>query len=278
MTFDTNNRLRIDVELQGKNVSLIVDTGGAAGLLSQKFAESVGLDLKRVERYMQGQIVDWSGNPIDKFVRVDDFKIGPFKPRGRWTFFIIDDTGVQRLPVKLPVGTLGLDFLRNFDFEIDIVGKKLSLFETGACNSALAYWAQDWMEMPFSWVGGNKDLGGIEVKVLLDGKEVRAMLDTGAPSSLLDLTTARRLFGLKPGSPGMVKAEDLGTIDDDEAHASYRYEFGSLDLGDVEIKDTEFQLANMGGDGMILGMHHLRHFRMLISPANKRIYFTPASM
>ena len=96
---------------------------------------------------------------------------------------------------------IGQDFLQNFDVEFDLPQNVVRLFEPkGRCDGVgLAYWSADTaLEVPI-------DVSqAVTLDVEVNGQRLRAMLDSGATSTLTTAAAAR--LGIAPDAPGVVPA------------------------------------------------------------------------
>jgi tetratricopeptide (TPR) repeat protein len=143
------------------------------------------------------------------------------------------------------------------------------------------YWPQiDATRIPFDF-----NDGWITIPVILDGKPIRALLDTGASSSVLNLLTAKKTFGLTPESAGVESSDSALTLDGKNLKL-YKYQFKSLQIGDVTFANPWLNLGvnhnareekrNLGSKApaLILGMHQLRKLHLYIAYAEKTIYMS----
>lgn len=128
------------------------------------------------------------------------------------------------------------------------------------------------------------------VPVELDGKDLDALLDTGATNTILTEKAASQYFDLKRDSPGMTRVDDT----------YYQRTFDTLDLNGLAIShpvvlirnddmgyalklrpQTGTRLSSAGESNgltsIILGMHELKHFRVFISYKEQKLYLTPAT-
>jgi hypothetical protein len=104
------------------------------------------------------------------------------------------------------------------------------------------------------------DNGHILVDMTLDGKPVTVGVDTGAPTSVMSLPAAQRLFGLGPESPGV---EQDGSVGDstDPSQKVYQHRFGSLLVGGLEVKNPMIDLIP---DNFVSASHGRAHLPDLI--------------
>jgi tetratricopeptide (TPR) repeat protein len=253
----------ISIQIDGKPRKLLLDTGGFWSMIAPQAAEG-----HTPRKAAFGSLLGTQGISLEKSVKLSSVQIGPalFSNAEFYLappdYFDVD-------------GTLGANWLSNFDVEIDPVGNTASLFSKDHCKGQVVYWAhQDEAAIPFRLERyGNH----IAVPLSLNGQTVMAMIDTGAPESVLSLDMARRLFGLGRDSPGMQEAG--GSTDErGRTHQDYRYRFKSLEMGGIRFANPWIRVAEMAGGGpdMILGMHQLHALHLYFAYGEQTLYVTSA--
>ncbi|WP_159107186.1 retroviral-like aspartic protease family protein [Azospirillum sp. B4] len=270
LTMDANMPL-LDVGVNGHNGYLMMDTGAAYGMVTKPAAERLQLRYHWVPGiYMEGV----GGRVSVQESRIDDLRLGD------WTAHHIDYpvfTNHDLSDNPDIFGVMGENFLSRFDLDIDIAHNKVSLFEPKNCDDiALAYWGDTYSEAEMNRF--SKDSPKIWLKVLLNGEEIRAILDTGASTSVLTERAAARA-GLTPESPGVKRSGKAAGIGDDQVE-DYVGVFDSFRLGDEEIKHVRLRFGDLFSRGgrdvpeMLLGLDFLRAHRLFVSHSQRKIYFT----
>ena len=114
-------------------------------------------------------------------------------------------------------GVLGRDFLSLFDLDLDVPGRRLTLYQVRDCAGRFLPWQGEYAAVPVTL----PDENALVVPVTLDATPLRAMLDTGASSSLVAAPGMFRL-GLQAasfaGDPGR-SGRWAGTAHGDDASA-----------------------------------------------------------
>ncbi len=167
--------------------------------------------------------------------------------------------------------------MQNFDVEIDPANNTVNLFKPFNCDRSPVYWTKEAAtEIPME-VGAQ---GHIFVKASIDGQRVRAIVDTGAPTSFLSAATAEAFFGLKPGDAGM---EEIGAAKnrDGSSEPVFRHRFSTLDMDGVVfqrpwIKISKNTLSSRADFDLLIGVEQLRDLHLYISYKKHRIYTTKA--
>jgi hypothetical protein len=126
-------------------------------------------------------------------------------------------------------GLLGRDFLSRFDLDLDLPGHRLTLYQVSDCVGRFLPWAGDYAAIPISIPTGQ----AIVVPVVLDGKSLHALLDSGASSSLLAAPGMYKM-GLDPAT---LSADPSGQISGlgSRTLTVHQHRFGWLKVGDQNI-------------------------------------------
>ena len=253
----------VSIPVDDQPRKLLLDTGGFGSVLDPALAERY--------RSRQSPVVGslgLSGVLLNRLVTVPSLQIGA--ARFRNVDFFVAPKGYLAVD-----GTLGANWLQLFDVEIDPINNVASLFAQRHCSQQVAYWPhRDLTELPVHIDRVQKQ---ITVPVTLDGRQVNALIDTGSSESYLNMRVAERQFDLSPESPGMQPTE-IGIARDGAAQRSYRYQFKSLEMGDIVFKNPWLTLAPMAGGqaDMVLGMRHLRGLHLFFAYGVKKLYVTTA--
>ena len=224
------------------------------------------------------------GSQLDHFVKIPDVAIGASHFEAvKFLLARFDERTGHDMK-----GILGANLLRNFDVEIDPAARKVNLFSPDHCEGKVVYWAPTYTDLPV-----NVDSHGqIELTMLLDGHEVDAVLDTGAPRTTLDYGYVQRTFDLDSDSPAIERISGEGK------NAVFRARFKSLVAGDVTIKNPVIDLSvdlvarrrmaealDSGHSGsaamhhtkLVLGMDVLKALHLYIAYGEEKLYITPAA-
>ena len=267
----------IDGEINGQKIAILLDTGTSRSFLTRTAANKLGLT-----RYEAGGVMDPRGTGTLETTRIDELKIGPAS-RKNWNLPVVGamDFGSQ---VSL---VLGVDLFSQVDVEFDLPGSAVRLFQTrGNCESVtLAYWAKGGATQ----VALDRD-PSILFRVSVNGRAMRAGLDSGAEFSALDAPVAQEL-GVTGATPGVVLAGC--SIGVGRKAVDYRAaRFDSFVIGDEKIATPTLRFADLFGreagtetgtrlereatglPHMLLGADFLRAHRVFVSRSQGRMYFT----
>ncbi|HEY9025907.1 MAG TPA: retroviral-like aspartic protease family protein [Burkholderiaceae bacterium] len=256
----------IDGSINDTPVEMIVDTGTSGVLLPSGLADELQLPQRRNDAVWVGP----EGRTQGYDARIRDVAFGPV----RWHN--------TTLPVNLnPKGRtvqVGGTFLLQDDLEMS--AERITFFQADGCgDEPLAYWAAGvpWTAME-EW--GNERR--IFITVQIDGKPVRALVDSGSPVSRLDLPAARRLgfdehgagVTAVPGHDSWVATFDTFTIDEETVrhpHLVVADVWGGrrkAALGIVEAKEAADEPP------LLLGADFLKAHRVLFARSQHRMYLS----
>ena len=269
-----------DGAINGQPVAVLLDTGAMHTLVLRPAAERLGLTRWSVNG---PRLFGVGGETSVSRTLVDEFRVGNFaQTRLQMIVAGEHDFGADVL--------LGENFFRHFDVEFDLAANSVRLFRAEHCGSTLlAYWAGADVGLVEFDASGD-DHPEIVVTVEVDGRPIKALLDSGASGSILDKAEAARL-GVTPNTPGVVAAQARGGIGSNSIN-SWVGSFKTFTIGNETIRDTRIVFADVfkgaafrstGSNipirvedlpSMLLGYDFLRSHRVLIAHSQRRIYFT----
>jgi predicted aspartyl protease len=262
------NHVGISGVVNGKDVTLAIDTGGYTTGLTKPATDALGLARHGLSLMM---IRDMGGKFADEYVHVDSFRIGN-----------LQRTGVDLLVMGSIPGVDGLitpDFLRNYDTELDFGGGKFGLYKHHACAGHAVYWTDTYAVISFAMTAD----GHMRVPVTLDGHDTYAILDTGAGVSALSMQSAKSLFDLSEDSPGLEAAKQITDAAGSQLKA-YTYPFKTLTMGGVTVTNPRIELtegSNFLGHNsasVLLGMDVLSKLHLYFAYREQKLYITDAQV
>ncbi len=253
-------------EINGKKVNVLLDTGAWSSVITRASADRLELATRRTGRQLEG----FGGASRVLTTRVDDLRIAGASAKD------IRVSVAGERPIRGVDMVLGDDFFQGSDLELDYAAGVVRLFQPTDCgNAVLAYWDRDALVLPM------EDSRHVIVPITVNGRETRAMIDSGATGTVVQLVFASRL-GIKPGGPGVTSASCTAGIGADDVH-SWVARFDSVSLGAETIRDARLRIAEYAPDliyrrnalpEVILGGDFLRSHRVYISRKQMKVYFT----
>lgn len=272
----TPNSMMVPVTIDGVPKMMVLDTGGAISQLSRATLSEFNLPEQRSPM----RVFDLEGHISRTRTRVPDLTLGAIDFAG--TNLVVDaNPNVE----SSFAGFLSADLLARYDLDIDFGSNRLNLFSPGHCGVGNLYWpSRPAAQVPFTLVDSH-----ITVPVVLDGKPMMAVLDTGAPFTTLSMDTAERVFNLEPADLKMVVPRNDAAPD-----GMYSHKFSTMTLEGVTVNHPAMlvlpfhrdssatgrfggHLQRMAGlPDVIIGMDILRTLHIYVAYDQRTLYITIA--
>lgn len=273
---------RMEVDGQGhaliplmldKRRMMIVDTGGARSTLYSSVVKELHMPTMEADKaaltnmYKSGSEVAFNGYVSDTVAIAPSVSFGILTFASP-TFSVIEDSRTPPLADNEVAGSLGPSHLMTFDVEFDFAADRFNLYLQNHCPGRVVYWAKDFAAIPFML----SSEGHIALDAQLDGKTVKAVLDSGAPFSSIDEYVAAGRFHVTSQSDG----------DKEGPLAVHR--FKKLAIGNVEVENPEMIVVPdlMGAEAaqsppeVLLGLRELSRLHIFIEYSHSMLYFTLA--
>ena len=244
----------LDGVVHGQRIQVLLDTGMAlreGALLDRAAAARLGLAL----RASPGRPFAGVGVDVDADIGVlKELTIGLFTRRN-WPVVVRSEHHGRSGSL-----VIGSSFFEDIDLELDLLQHAVRLFKSEACRGiSLAYWAEGRASEAPIWVDGP-----VSVDVSVNGKPLRAILDSGASTTLLDTATAARL-GVANDSSGTQPGRCI--------------QLDSFTIGDERIRNPRLRVADLHGGKydrpeMVLGADFLRTHRVMVARGQRKLFFT----
>ncbi|HEY5084128.1 MAG TPA: retroviral-like aspartic protease family protein [Rhizomicrobium sp.] len=271
MTLKTGHVV-IPASANGKDLTLGIDTGGYGSSLSKAGIARLGLSYAA----RLGTLVPAGGGAwiSEGDVHLDSLRIGDLE---------LDRMYIPEMDALPGVdGLIGPDILNKYDVELDFGGKIFSLFKTHPCSDRAVTWTSSYTVLPFTLTQN----GHVRVRVTLDGQDADAILDTGAPISVLSTQDANSLFGRNANSAGVEAANPVSgpAWGKGRPVKAYATTFKTLTIGGVTIQGPRMELIEghnfLGHDfaALVLGNDVLSRFHLYIAYRQQKLYLTEAQV
>lgn len=259
---DERNFMLAPVALEGEPATLVVDTGAEATTIMPAAVQRLGL---KPDGLRPTTLLGVAGRVRSQDVRLHRLSLADL------TLRLDNGVGVGDLPafpgVAPPVsGLLGADVLSRFEVELDLPGRRMSLYSAQRCAGYLPWPGA--VALPL-----DRPRGGLAfVTAQVDGKPVRALLDTGARTTLVTRAAALRLGVSDAALAGDLRHAGVGVGSATIAFRQHR--FASIGVPGATMRDSVASVADLRlpGVDMLLGADFLGRRRVWISYATGRLF------
>lgn len=225
----------------------MLDTGASASVATPRMARAMGVSVRRTKNspYRRQTIL---GRDLQFWV---DTSSSDTASRTGWEY-----------------GLLGGDFLDDYVVEIDYPGRRVRFFDSSKYQVPEEVSAPNERVISFTPLSTR-----LAVDISVDGKTVRALLDTGAPGIALGGKDTRRVgLDVESLSPLVGMSGAFGPIE------SYFYETKTFSFAGFEFPGQPIAITPRGNynqgapSGSILGYDTLSKFTMRIDYDSKRLW------
>jgi predicted aspartyl protease len=262
---DRQNLVLAPVSINGQPVPAIIDTGAQVSAITESAVTRLGL---LGDPFHSSLLAGVGGEgTVQNDAIVDRFELAGYDPgSGHYPVFAIpfDSKGHE------PLGALvGDDMLSHFDIDLDVANGKAILYDPDRCEAPPPEWRANAVSVPLT---RSFQSGRLAVDVKLDGHDLRAMIDSGAAFTVLDLPAAERLGVTREvlsHDPGGEGAGAAGVAFHGTMHSFRTLEIAGerFDGPRIAVLDRELAEADM-----LLGLDWLRAHHVLIS-FRRRVMF-----
>jgi predicted aspartyl protease len=277
------NRPLVDGRIDGHDVKILIDTGSSFSFVFQDAAARLGLPLQAVSAL---RVYGVGGEAKVNATLVRQLQFGSFIAKDL-RLIVVGSRHANR--PQGPALVLGEDFLSNFTTEFDLAHGSILLLRPEGCQfDQLPYWAKAYSLAELEPI--DTDDPKIQTMVLLNGKPVTALLDTGAQTSAISSVAVRRI-GLPAQQPGDAPTTSMIGIAGKPVQAASR-QFDSFTIGDETIRNVRLRVADLFGrdtatetgshipkpidtmPDMILGSDFFRSHRLVVLAKERKLLFT----
>lgn len=265
------NHTSTPVTINGRTFRFIVDTGSPGSMVTVQTADT--LKLKRTTLSDKNTVKMFGGDEAKETAHIHQPAIGGVHmPDGD---FSVMRTLRLNFGGEQFDGLIGADILSRYDADFDFANGSLTLYEPHPCDGREIRTAMK--SQPYEKQAFTGEMGRIIVPITLDGKEMIAILDTGASDSSLGSKIGMAKLALSPQSPGMQREGP-----DSDPDPVYAYTFKKMTLGGVTLSDTRFRFIPFSKAHWffagLLGMPELRRLHIYIAYREHMLYFRPAEV
>jgi hypothetical protein len=262
--------ITVPVEVNGITATFILDTGAQRSVVFDAAVRRLGLARDQwVGTTMRGI------GGIDRRPNADPRSLSlggvPLVRRTvtHDTSLTVADLPLATAEYQLIEGLLGRDFLSLFDLDLDVPAHRLALYRVNNCAGRFLPWSGDYAAIPIAVPAEQ----AIIVPVTLDGRTLRALLDSGASSSLV---AAPGIYKLRL-DPAILSADPSGQITGlgSRVLTVHRHQFSGLQVGNQTVETPSLWVEPLRLSpiaDMLLGADWLATRRVWISFATRQLF------
>jgi predicted aspartyl protease len=253
----------VTVRINGGPADFLFDTGAERTIMSAAAAKRLGVEV----HYEYARRMRSLGSAVaGGDARLRSFDLGGMAV-GNFRILVgaVSLPSVSGRPVD---GLLGADFLSDFEVDLDLPHRRIILFAPPPCPITAPAWGGH-----FAAIDANRSLHDrLFFPVLLDGRPLAALIDTGAQLTTVDADSAAAV-----GVTGAVLARDpVTTLRGAAAEIvkSRAHRFAELQIDGESLRDQTIMVAKLGlqDADLVLGADFLRWQRVWLSYRSHRIF------
>lgn len=255
----------VSARIGGKDAQFILDSGAFFSTLSQASAEAYGLRIQRLPPTFVLRGIN--GIASASMTTVRNFTIGGVTVPN--IEFLVGGTDIGQ------VGLLGQNVLGIGDVDYDLRHGVVRLLHPQGCKvDELAYWPGTNPVTIIPIEERTPRQSHTVATVTLNGVKLRALFDTGAPSSVLTLSAARRA-GVTPTSPGVV-VTGVSTGLGSRSLRTWTATFRRLDIGGESIPEPKIRIseAQLNDVDMLIGADFFLSHHIYVANSAAKMLFT----
>ena len=278
-TTAARSEMFVPVKIEGQTKSLLLDTGGQVSQISRDTAR----ELRLRQEYSHTRLFDVAGNISSTRATADNFTLGA-QDKHHVALQVAPNPTLGRIPAY--DGVLATDMFANADIDMDFGAARLTAFASDHCDGRVIYWPADNIAV----VPVKLDRGHISLDVTVDGHPLKAVLDTGAQQTSMNISVARNLFGLSPDTPDMPRLDDLQGAPGLKvySHKFPNLTFEGVEVGNLKVLVLPDQMRSrdpgrfvtresaLALPDIVIGMDVLRHLHIYLARAESKLYVSQA--
>ncbi len=272
----------IATDINNQQANFALDTGAFATVLTPAAAARLGVRMAELdsESYGVGGVQHiYRGTA--KHMRIGNMNADGMVLGGEDMLMTSAESGLD--------GLFGMNMMAAYDIDLDLAGQNVILFEAdGSCRKPTVALAQPLYDVPLVTITHDRQA---DVDLTINGKTVRAVVDSGAGRSSMFRNTASRLgvdlSGLR--APGHHEGYGIGP----RPVATMTHVFETVSIGNLTIHNMPIEVidqANLGidrvhtgsrledtsdgetgGEGMLLGVDFMQKVHVWISHSSHRL-------
>jgi hypothetical protein len=222
----TRGAITVPMEINGRAAAFVLDSGAQRSVVSQQAVDRLGLSRDQWVGTTMGGIggIESRPNANPRSISLGGVALvrRTLNHDNSLTVGVLPSVRTGERPID---GLLGRDFLSLFDLDLDASGGRLTVYSVRGCSGRFLPWTGSYAAIPVSTPAAE----AIVVPVRLDGRPLRALLDSGASASLLAAPGIFKM-GIDPASLAADQADRISGLGP-RAITVHRHRFRALDVG-----------------------------------------------
>jgi hypothetical protein len=223
--------ITVPVQINGIGATFILDTGAERSVVTEAAVQRLGLARDQWVGTTMGGVggVDRRPNADPRSLSLGGVPLvrRTLNHDHSLTVGVLPGVGGQNAAVV--DGLLGRDYLALFDLDLDLPARRLTLYQVAACAGRFLPWPDKYASIPVTIPPGE----AIILAVTVDGRPLRALLDSGATASLLTAPGMYKL-GLDQANLSADPSAQISGLGP-RAVTVHRHRFGTLTVGNQTI-------------------------------------------
>jgi len=270
----------IDIRMDDTVATMVLDTGASETIVTEAFASRVNASAAQP---LQARTFAGVGGGVT--VRrgfIDTMRVGTATLR---QVNLVISPVTLGVPGQTRDGLFGLDLLSLFDLDIDLARGRVKLFRGQLCPDATSPWPVAAFELKARRASQETPYAGaplpadrnaqrparLEVPLVLNGKILWALIDTGATNSILTPQAAARVGVLESALATDQVGQTRGASNRVVQIRIHR--FDTLRIAGETFNNPMLLVGPLpGGIDMLLGADYLRNHRVWLSYATSRVF------
>lgn len=253
----------IEGKINQKTATMLLDTGSGLTYIMAAAAADLNLRVGNPSSVAHGV----GGVASRSVTRPDSFEIGVIRSN-RPYLFVLNRMGFTPYFDAI----IGVDYLLALDLEVDFQAKQIKLYKAKDCTT---YPKPDWVTSEVDFLEVDKDDDRPQFRITLNGKLVRAIIDTAASRTTLSLKAAENL-GITESSGRMVNPQFAVGVGG-ERSPIWTTNIDQIEIGEITWRNKDISVGRLSSSDekapeIILGKDFLLEHRILFAMGSRRLY------
>ena len=252
----------VEAKMNGVPVHMLLDTGSTHTILTPGAAEVLRLPQDRLRKSYGRGI---GGATYEQNALLARFQLGAIDVE-RLTVPIAPMPGILRVSQRM-VGVIGQDLLASGEVDLDFAARQMIIYPRNKCRADAPLWTAGHTSLRLY----QEDDEALALTATLNGRSMKALLDTGAAGTTISRSAFDRLGLPLPSAEAEGTASGMGS---NERRVRV-FQSDLLEFGELRVRQLEVGILMEGHipmADMVIGMDVLGSLRLWISYLNRRVH------